>query len=361
MISTGRRGTRLAALAAVLVIAGVLSVWASSTEAQPSPCSPGVDCENGMSVSSPGPAPVGAEVDVDVSIDYANTAYVAFQAYIEYDSAVINFVPVGTKNVVYTGLGGMTLEAPAFDSPTVGTLRVTKLGAIRYSGTTTDTGVAAVVRYRCVARGTTILRLVPPEGLHAKSTTIGRAPAVILTELVAGSITCGEPDSDGDGVPDASDNCPGTAPSAEVDVNGCSQAQVDQDLDGVCDPGASSPLWCTGSDICPLEDSTGFDANDDGCIDQITGLGTFIDTLFDDGDGAIDQTMHRSLHTKIDAAAAAATRDNVCAAVNVLDALKNQVEAQTGKKISEEAAAVLLEFISSVQGYMLIVTGVDSC
>jgi hypothetical protein len=59
------------------------------------------------------------------------------------------------------------------------------------------------------------------------------------------------PDTDGDGVPDGSDLCPGTAPSATVDANGCSQGQVDSDGDGVCDPGASSPLWCTGSDNCP--------------------------------------------------------------------------------------------------------------
>ena len=61
-------------------------------------------------------------------------------------------------------------------------------------------------------------------------------------------------DADGDGVPDASDLCPGTAPSAIVDANGCSQAQVDRDADGICDPGApsSGPApGCTGSDNCP--------------------------------------------------------------------------------------------------------------
>jgi hypothetical protein len=61
-------------------------------------------------------------------------------------------------------------------------------------------------------------------------------------------------DSDGDGVPDVSDLCPGTAPGAIVDANGCSQAQVDADADGICDPGAPSagpPPGCTGSDNCP--------------------------------------------------------------------------------------------------------------
>ena len=47
-----------------------------------------------------------------------------------------------------------------------------------------------------------------------------------------------------------SDLCPGTA-GTPLDVNGCSQAQVDPDLDGICDPGSSSPTFCTGSDNCP--------------------------------------------------------------------------------------------------------------
>jgi hypothetical protein len=57
-------------------------------------------------------------------------------------------------------------------------------------------------------------------------------------------------DADGDGVGDASDLCPGTAPAAPVDANGCSQAQVDGDADGACDPGAPSggPGPCTGTD-----------------------------------------------------------------------------------------------------------------
>jgi hypothetical protein len=60
-------------------------------------------------------------------------------------------------------------------------------------------------------------------------------------------------DADGDGVADGGDLCPGTAPAAPVDSSGCSQAQVDQDGDGVCTPGAPSggPGGCTGSDNCP--------------------------------------------------------------------------------------------------------------
>ncbi|MDO8615347.1 MAG: hypothetical protein Q7T33_06370 [Dehalococcoidia bacterium] len=72
-----------------------------------------------------------------------------------------------------------------------------------------------------------------------------------------------EPDADGDGVPDGSDQCPSTAPGAAVDTNGCSQPQVDGDLDGACNPSASSPLWCTGTDTCPSAPNA-FQANEDG-------------------------------------------------------------------------------------------------
>lgn len=68
----------------------------------------------------------------------------------------------------------------------------------------------------------------------------------------SGPVAAG-PDADGDGVPDGSDLCPGTASGAQVDSSGCSQAQVDADADGACNPGAPSggPGPCTGTDNCP--------------------------------------------------------------------------------------------------------------
>jgi hypothetical protein len=61
-------------------------------------------------------------------------------------------------------------------------------------------------------------------------------------------------DSDGDGRGNACDFCPGTAPAAQVDANGCASLQVDADQDGICNPAAPSggpPPPCTGSDNCP--------------------------------------------------------------------------------------------------------------
>jgi Thrombospondin type 3 repeat len=60
-----------------------------------------------------------------------------------------------------------------------------------------------------------------------------------------------DPDVDGDGVANGADQCAFTPLGFPVDANGCSQGQVDQDLDGICDPGKSSPTLCTGSDNCP--------------------------------------------------------------------------------------------------------------
>ena len=91
------------------------------------------------------------------------------------------------------------------------------------------------------------------------------------------------PDLDVDGVNTPEDLCPGTAPATPVDGNGCSDAQVDQDGDGICDPNApsSGPSNCIGEDNCPSIANTGqedADADGDGnvCDDN------------DDNDGVVD-------------------------------------------------------------------------
>ena len=90
-------------------------------------------------------------------------------------------------------------------------------------------------------------------------------------------------DTDGDGVPDTSDLCPGTSIANPVDANGCSDVQVDADFDGVCDPDAvsSGPSICTGSDNCPADVNANQDDNDGDA------LGDVCDDD-DDNDGILD-------------------------------------------------------------------------
>ena len=76
-------------------------------------------------------------------------------------------------------------------------------------------------------------------------------------------------DGDGDGVPNSGDECAATASGAGVDENGCSLGQVDEDLDGLCDPGAPSggpAPGCSGSDYCgALSEDRDGNQDSDGC------------------------------------------------------------------------------------------------
>ena len=99
-------------------------------------------------------------------------------------------------------------------------------------------------------------------------------------------------------------------------------------------------------DNCPLEDSRGFDADNDGCIDSISGLTHLVDALV--ANGSIAPELENSILAKVSAAQGSSDRDKVCTAVNELGALINHINAQKGKKISEEAATQLIAYVNNV-------------
>lgn len=103
---------------------------------------------------------------------------------------------------------------------------------------------------------------------------------------------------------------------------------------------------CQLVDSCPTEDATGFDANLDGCIDSIDGISDFLNTLVDET--VIDATLRDQLLSRMATASATLDRDNICAAVNQFEALKNQITALAGKKISGEAADQVIAYIDNV-------------
>ncbi|MEM6639016.1 MAG: OmpA family protein [Pseudomonadota bacterium] len=103
-------------------------------------------------------------------------------------------------------------------------------------------------------------------------------------------------DTDGDGVIDGSDRCPGTPPGAAVDSRGC---ELDSDADGVPDSGDACPDTGAGSRVdgkgCEIDaDNDGDGVRNTGDRCPNTPRGTQVDqygcrTVGDvDGDGVLD-------------------------------------------------------------------------
>ncbi|MFH1724194.1 MAG: hypothetical protein ABII00_06175 [Elusimicrobiota bacterium] len=106
----------------------------------------------------------------------------------------------------------------------------------------------------------------------------------------------------------------------------------------VCDPDDDNDGIDDIADSCPFEDASGRDADQNGCIDSVDDLDETIESL--DLHGGTES----SLASKAENAAAAAERGSTKAAANSLEAFINQVDAQRGKKLSEEEADLLIAF-----------------
>ncbi len=117
--------------------------------------------------------------------------------------------------------------------------------------------------------------------------------------------------------------------------------ELDSDGDGIPDH----------DDVCPEEDAAGFDIDADGCIDSTNGLSDILETLV--LEGIIAGELQNSLLTKVENAEKSADKENTCAAVNKLEALINEINAQRGKKISDDAAGTIVEYTNSVISWLL--------
>ena len=117
--------------------------------------------------------------------------------------------------------------------------------------------------------------------------------------------------------------------------------QADFDLDGVGDK----------CDSCPTKDASGLDADTDGSIDTEEGL---LEILTDLPSELISDQIENSLLSKVENAIKSLEKGKENAAIGQLEAFINQVEAQRGKKISEETADLLISYaenlISQIEG-----------
>jgi len=116
---------------------------------------------------------------------------------------------------------------------------------------------------------------------------------------------------------------------------------LDKDGDGIPD----------NIDACPAEDSTGFDVDNDGCIDTVSGLESLVATLVTEG--VINEVLATSLISKIANADMSKDKDKVCTAIKQLQAFNREVRAQEGHKISVEATAYATGYADSVMTYLL--------
>jgi len=166
-------------------------------------------------------------------------------------------------------------------------------------------------------------------------------------------------DSDDDLIKDSTDNCPLISNVDQTNTDGDGQGHDcddDDDGDGLLDGTDNCPLdalndadgdsVCGDIDACPTEDATGFDIDLDGCLDDLGGLTDDINSLVTSSD--LDQNLADSLINKVTNAAQSDSKGNICAAVNQLEAFKNQIEAKREKQLTNEEADQLINYADNV-------------
>jgi len=147
----------------------------------------------------------------------------------------------------------------------------------------------------------------------------------------------GCPDSDRDGIPDGVDNCPDAFNPQQENTDGDrigDACDLDEDNDGVLDT----------ADGCPLAPHGGFDADRDGCRDTLPGFVAYVSAATGVADSVRKTILSRAgegQHLLCDAG-------NVRGGLQKLRDIADYVRAQSGKKLTMETAAVLLNYVNGL-------------
>jgi Outer membrane protein beta-barrel domain/Thrombospondin type 3 repeat len=265
-------------------------------------------------------------------------------------------VPFSQRLTVLAGLGGV-LEHTSVDGGSSATdlgatallgarVHLTPSLAVRLDGTTDwvpNVGSSSTNAWNLGAQAGISLLLGhtggPHEALGADSDGDGvinsadRCPGTALHTTVDGSGCPKRQDTDGDGVNNLDDICPNTPAAATVDANGCSAAQRSGDTTSAApaDTAAAAAAADTAAadtaaakrDTARIKaDTAAADRDDDGIIDSVdrcpgTPKGAKVDasgctgTLDGDGDGVLDdrdKCPTTTPGTKVDASGCPATR-----------------------------------------------------
>lgn len=211
-------------------------------------------------------------------------------------------VPAHLNNGSYLGpcqevIKSLKLTSMCSNDPTV-----TRRWRVRNSN-----DVTLEVSWEVYGTGQSGYHTAPPGDSFFETSTVGGPNTTIIrwldhngvsrsTVKASGGAQC-PPDSDGDGVPDASDQCPGTPAGTETDDTGCPLVQ-DLDGDGVNDDADTCPNTPAGETAdtagcsCSQSDADGDGVNNctDACPDTAAGEtvdadGCACGQLDSDGDG----------------------------------------------------------------------------
>jgi hypothetical protein len=142
-----------------------------------------------------------------------------------------------------------------------------------------------------------------------------------------GLCDAGDPDDDNDGLTDEEEALIGTNP-----------LNPDTDGDTVND----------GGDSCPLENATGLDADENGCIDSIDDLPGFIEFDLDIPEPGLES----GLLGKVGAVQEKIDGGRIRPACNQLDAMINQINGQRRHFDTPEDADTLIEYLQNIQSQL---------
>jgi hypothetical protein len=193
-------------LVTVVFVLGGITLWGGRTIIRANDANVmSVDAVSGGSIDSTRTVTTSDPFNVDIHIQHGGVEtldYSWFEAELCLDPSVLEFVPTAdldgdttAESWTYTDLGGMLVHIGVYSSGDCSPLPgVSLLGAsMRSAGTTSASGVAATVAFRCVGSGTATLRLLSDPDLHVGSMIGVVGGAKLPTTVADAEITCSPP------------------------------------------------------------------------------------------------------------------------------------------------------------------------